>query len=404
MPRPYHSASSIKLAQRCEYAYALQYIAGLREPEITWEQIEAGAPHEPRQRSTALGKYGHTVLENWYLAKPPDWASFPGQVMLSGAHLLPHPERVEWVGVERPIGNVPIDNPNADGPQSVIVIDGVKWAGFRDLLARPLPAEAKRLGLPVGTTLIDYKTSADIGRYALTAAELHEDVQANLYAYATALEHGTAETHARWVYFETKRVRRAKAVDVAISRENALRVLEPCNTLARQLDSLADVKAATKNPHACGDYGGCRHHVTRGGTCDARRSLGGLIQARVKKELPNMAINPDLKKKFDGLKKAPAAAVEPEAEPEADEGDAEQGESEIESEGPEENNTPEPEEKPAPAAAKPKLVKPTPATAPAAAAKPAPAPKASKLAALVSKLETKQAECDAIKAEIREAL
>lgn len=394
MPRPYHSASSIKLAQRCEYAWGLRYIEGLREPEITWAQIEAGAPHEPRQRSTALGKYGHTVLESWYLGGTPDWQSFPGQVMLSGAHLLPHPERVEWVGVERPIGSTPITNPDKHGPQVVLEIDGVRWAGFRDLLARPTPAEAKRLGLPAGrVSLIDYKTSADIGRYALTDMGLHEDVQANLYAYATALEQDTSHVFARWVYFETKRVRRAKPVDVAISRDNALRVLDPCNTLARQLDSLADLQAATKNPHACGDYGGCEFHKSRGGPCDARRSIGGLIQARVpKKETNTMPMNPDLKSKFANLtkKSAPPAESEPEAPP-ADETEAEDVEGESE----------EAPAKPAPAAAKPKPAAPAAAAAPRTTA---PTGKPSKLASLVVKLEAKQAELDAIKAEIREAL
>lgn len=353
MPRPYHSPSSIKLAQRCEYAWALCYIEGLRTP---------GTP------ATALGTDGHAVLEAWYENCEPDWQSFPGQVMHAGAHLLPSPSECELVCVETPIGDVPIVNPDASGPQVVREIDGVRWAGFKDLVAVPTSKEAERLGLPRGrAVLFDYKTSSSIARYALTRVELAADLQANLYAYDTALEFGEADTPARWVYFETKRVRRAKAVDVTIHRDDALRVIDPCNTLARELDSLTDTKAATKNPHACGDYGGCKYHTSRGGPCDARRSIGGLIQARVKKgtDMANLA---DLKNRFNKAKtEAPAEADAPEAT----EGDA-------------------PEDKPAPKAP--------------AAAKASPAAKPSKLAKLVGDLEAAESKVDAIKSEIKAAL
>jgi hypothetical protein len=372
MPRPYHSPSSIKLAQRCEYAWALCYIEGLRTPGTA---------------ATALGTDGHTVLEDWYEGRAPAWDSFPGQVMHSGVHLLPHPDAVEWLAVERAIGDTPIDNPDKDGPQRVREIDGVRWAGFKDSIACPSRVECDRLGLPYGPVLLfDYKTSANIGLYALTEAELLADVQANLYGYDTCVEFDQIETPARWVYFETKRVRRAKAVDVTIHRDAALEVIAPCNARARDLDTLTDLKAATKNPRACGDYGGCKYHVSRGGPCDARRSIGALVQARVPKKEQTMAID---RSKFEALKnKANAAAATAEAEPETDapaEGEAD-----------------------APAAAEPDATKPAPAkpgpkpgpkpTAPAAGAKP------SKLAALVTKLEAKEAECAEIKAEIKAVL
>jgi hypothetical protein len=196
------------------------------------------------------------------------------------------------------------------------------------LLARPSRAECDRLGVPYGPVLLDdYKTSSSIQRYALTEAELLADVQANLYGYATCVEFGQDFTPARWVYFETKKVRRAKAVDVDIHHDAALAVLEPACALARQLDTLVYASAAAKNPLACGDYGGCQYHQSRGGPCDARRSIGGLIQARVKKKEPTMAISPDIKSKFSKLKGAAPADAPAEAPAE---GDAPEGETETE--------------------------------------------------------------------------
>jgi hypothetical protein len=385
MPRPYHSPSSVKLGARCKRAWALCYIAGLREPEISWAAIEAGAPHEPRQRSTALGKAGHTVLEDWYEHRTPAWQSFPGQVMHAGVHLLPHPDNVEQALVESPIGSERIDNPDPNGPQSARTIDGVRWAGFKDLVAYA-PGELARLEIdaPDGWALFDYKTSAHIQRYALSPAELAADLQANLYAYDVCERFALDVIPARWVYFETKRVRRARPVDTTIARARALDVIAPFNAIARELDTIAAVDSAEMNPQACGDYGGCQYHVSRGGPCNARRSIGGLIQARVKKDTNTMPLDPKLKSKFDKFTKKNAEAPEESEAPE--EAEAETEAPEAETEAPAE--TPAPKKPgPKPGAAKPAV----------AGAKP------SKLSKLVADLEAAEARVTEIKAQIREA-
>jgi hypothetical protein len=384
MPRPYHSPSSIKLAQRCEHAWAECYINGRRSP---------GTP------ATELGTAMHTVGEDWYEGRKPAWHTLPGQIFQSGAHLLPHPTRCADALVELPIGDVPIDNPNADGPQTVLEIDGVRWAGFRDLVAIPLDEEADRLGLPRGrASVLDYKSCANIARYALTEAELAADLQCNLYAYATATDWQRDRAFARWVYFETKKVRRAKAVDVIIARDAALEIIAPCNALARQLDTLVDVGAAVKNPLACNDFGRvCEHHKSQpGGTCDARRSIGGLIQARVRKAETTMALKPEVAAKMAALRaKAAGAAEAPADETETPDDGRDEGDGESE--------TGEAPDTTAAAAPKPKLGvgKPTPAKP---AAPVAPGAKPSKLAALVAKYEAKQAELAALGAEIAAAV
>lgn len=305
MPRAFHSASSIALGARCRHAWALRYIAGIRDPEITWDDVIAGKPYTNRQRSTALGKAVHAVNEAWQRGDPVDWRGLPGEIALSGAHLIPHPSEALDVHVETGIGLVPLPpREGNEGPDTALNVHGVLWVGYRDLLTLPSAAAAKRLGVLPHWLLVDYKTTASIERYALTPAELARDVQANLYAIDVCDGFALDAIQARWVYYESKRVRRAEARDVIIRRDDALAVLEPAAVLARELDAIPDVASAPKNPLACGDYGGCPHHVSVGGPCDARRSIGALIQARVKKQVNTMALSPEVQARFDAMKAA----------------------------------------------------------------------------------------------------
>jgi hypothetical protein len=328
----------------------------------------------------------HTVGERWYEPHrgEPDWQSFPGKVFLSGTHLLPHPSKCTLIQVEAAIGSTPIAVPPGarDGhPTQGLLVHGVMFAGYRDLVAMATPEEAVRLGVTdLEPVLYDYKSSADIERYALTADQLRDDVQANLYALDVSNTFYTPEVPARWVYFATKKARRAKAVDALIHRDHALEVLEPCALLARELDTYTQPADAPCNTGACNDYNRlCEHHKDSGGPCDARRpSTGSLIQARVKKEIKMDAA--EMKAKFDALKKKNAAPAQAEEEaPEAPEEEAPEAEAPAE------------EEKPAPKAK------------PAVAPKPAPKAKASKeptVAELASKLEAAEAHVAEIKAAI----
>lgn len=336
MARRYHSPSSIALGERCAHAWALRYVGGWREPDVTWAEIEAGAPHEPRQRSLALGKAVHAVLEEWYRGGDPDWESLPGQIAHSGLHLLPHRDACHEVFVEEPIGREALPPPPPPPPpatrrdalrqyRSLVVatqggapavglrVHGVMWAGFRDLLVRPTAAELRRLGLDpdrVKWLQIDHKSCANIDRYALRADELREDPQCNLYAIDLAERLGLERVHSRWVYYESKRVRRAAATDVEIVPADAYEVMRPRAGLAWELDKITRVEDAPRNLQACGDYGGRPCHISAGGPCDARRSTGSLIQARViKKDRQPMAISAEAKAKFAAAKAAAAAAA-----------------------------------------------------------------------------------------------
>lgn len=290
MPRPYHSSSSVELIRACEYAGALRYIEGWKEPEVTWDEIEAGAPHESRQRSLALGKAMHAQAEAWLRGEDPPyaWESVPGQVFQSGIHHLPAPDGC-WFEVEAGIGDVPLNLEDPNAPTTAIEIHGVLWAGFVDYRVIPGEDELERLGLeypPGGILTIDHKSSSDIQRWAKTAEDLQADVQASVYAVDTCRRFGLDRMHGRWVYYQTKGARRSRAVDFSLTLERALKNLEEPAEIARKFDRLVTVEQATMNMAACEDYGGRPCHQKRGGPCTARRSLRERVVAlRRKKEM-----------------------------------------------------------------------------------------------------------------------
>lgn len=265
----------------------------------------------PRQRSAALGGAAHRVVETWYSGEPAPWHTFPGLVIEAGRHLLPRPGSA-LLRVEAPIGSEPLPAvqwPGSaidKGPRVGLRLDGIMWAGFRDLVVLESAPELARLKInaPAGVALFDHKTTASIGRYAKSPATLATDLQCNLYAIATMLETGVDSLPARWVYYETKEVRRALPIDVVIERSRALDVIGPAAELTRTLDAIERSVDAPQNVNACGDYGGCAYHVTAGGPCDARRAVGKLIQLNRKGK--SMALTEDQKAKFAAFRKTPA--------------------------------------------------------------------------------------------------
>lgn len=327
-----HSPSSVDLGTRCAYAWALRYLMGIRDREVSWKQVEAGIECTSRERSTALGKAVHEVNEARYLGRrnPYKPNALPTLVAQSGFGLLPQPEKCNLIQVEHEIGELPSGH---DKIKHAMRVHGVLWWGKRDLVVRA-PGELRRLiGVSAatrarGTMLGDYKSSKNITRYAKSAEKLFTDVQCNLYALDVADAFRLQEVFARWLYLETQAKRRARAVDVFIPREHALEVLlAPC-AKARELETITELTPDLMNPRACGDYGGCPHHKSAGGVCEARRSIGALIQARVvRKDQNSMALTPEQKAKFEAKKaaaaKANAASEEVETETEVTEDEVE---------------------------------------------------------------------------------
>lgn len=284
MPRKYHSPSSIDLGRRCRRAWYYRYVEGRRKPEPVWREDLKG-----RDRSLALGKALHATLEAHFTpGGKPNWIWLPGEVAAAGTKLLPDPSARP--AVEAGIGSrgtgVSI-GPGHDGKQRfTVTIAGVPWLGYRDLTWH----DGLDFGAPV---LYDYKSTKSIEKYAKSAAELLQDLQANLYAYDTMTELGVDELLCRWVYFETDRTRRAEPRDFVVRKPEALSVIECAAEIAKELDLIDTIDQAPVNPSACPDYGGCEFHVKAGGPCNAYVPVGALIQARVPKPKDQiMPLNP----------------------------------------------------------------------------------------------------------------
>jgi hypothetical protein len=323
------------------------YGEGLKDPEYEWSAIRdyrwddtAGVGDEygryvcpttghaipSKARSAAIGKAMHSTIERWYEPSrgKADWRDLPGKIAGSGLHLLPHPSKCLEGGVEVPLGEDEApDRHSESGVCKVLRLDGVAWRGSRDLVASIAQDEWRRLyrdvdGSEVWTRvaswiLIDHKSTAKLDEHPLTPAGLLGNGQANLYAFATMRELGLSKLPARWVYYETKRIRRAMPVDTVIELSRATDIVGRMTERAKHLDTITCADDARQNPHACADYGGCKRHVSSGGPCDARRPVGALIQLRVKEER-NMPLPKGFQKNFDAAKAAGAA--EPETTPE----------------------------------------------------------------------------------------
>jgi len=414
MPRPYHSPSSIATGANCPLAWYYCYHAGLREADIPWADIEAGrVVANPRQRGASIGKAVHAELEAWYgfgHGGTPDWASTPGQIAAAMVPYLPDPKRCDVVLVEQPIGDVStgLELPR---PPTALVVHGVRWGGFKDLVAWPDDAEAARLGLAPGEPiLIDFKTTSDL-KWAKAVDVLRRDPQACVYALDVMRLAERDDVQCRWVYGQSKGRPRGHAVDFRLTRAEAEAALEGPAATAKKLDAIEVYADAVPNTRGCQAYlmpdrrrdrqpddppwaGGCQYHVTAGGPCAVRRSTIGFVALASKLETKRsnqpMAnpppIDPELQKAFNQLAtaaKAPPAAPAPVASPPAAVASA---------------PAPAVEAEPAPA----------PAPAPKRRGRPKkaaePAPAADGLAAMLAEYQAKAAAAEAHVAELEASL
>lgn len=434
MPRPYHSPSSISLGLTCKHAWALSYVDGIRDPNLEWDDRYldlkwdfgancfvmpvTGERVTAAQRGSALGGGLHLTAERWYdpTRGKPDWNWFPGQVLASGKHLLPEPSKIERVIIEQAIGTIPLPKRarrHERDPDVAIEVGGILWAGFVDNEAHG-GDELKRLGIvaPDGVATIDYKTSSNLEKYGLTRAELLKDPQAALYAINGCRKLGLQAMPERWVYFETKKKRRAIAVDVNAELSRALDVIGPCADLARELDMITNSADAPKNSRpiqtelgpvaACNMYGppdriNCRHHKVNGGSCNAWAPFRALTQLSKKPEIKEAMADItaeerkaafEKKKAEMAAKKAAAGSAAPAPEPDASEPEAE-GATE-----PEPTETPAPKTTTTAAAPKPK----------ASTTKPAEGSQAATISALALELAAADKARDAVLAKLRAAV
>jgi hypothetical protein len=247
---------------------------------------------------------------------------------------MPEPSKIEDVRIEKEIGTECLhvrDSVRDGAPTTFLELAGVRWAGFVDLEAEG-GDELARLGIaaPDGVAVLDYKSTSSIEKHAKTPAELLKDPQAALYAIAVGSRRGLRSLPERWVYFESKKIRRALAIDVTAELSRAHDVIGASADLARTLDMISCSADAPKNPAksvtengvtipACNMYGppdriNCRHHQTNGGTCDYQgRRFGSVVhQISKKKEIKEMttaAMTAEEKKALFEAKKAELKAM-----------------------------------------------------------------------------------------------
>jgi hypothetical protein len=420
MPRLYHSPSSIALGSRCRRLWAYAYVDKIRDPDVPWSeelafprwdqgkgmfQTESGLWVTAQQRGASLGGGLHATAERYFDPKrgEPDWDWFPGQVLHAGLHLLPQPEALRkpnWFSIEKEIGRVPLPkraDARPDAPTVSLEINGIKWAGRRDFLGYA-PEEWKRLRVkaPDGLAILDYKSTSNIAERALTRDELRDDAQGNIYAIDLCEDLGLKSVPGRWVYFESKRVRRALPIDVTFELSRSYDIIGPLADLARELDQITCSADAEPNPDACSDFGppdriNCRRHRSNGGQCNVRRSgFGPLVQLRPKKKEEHiMPMSEEAKAKFEAKRAANEAKKAAAAGDSTTENAAEEGAGESATETP--AKKPEPKAKSAPAAAG------------AAASAPAKG-SADALQLIVTEIKTHEKALEAAKAKLRAAV
>ena len=275
------SPSQIQLASLCWRKWAFAYILGLRESE-TWQ--------------LALGTFVHSLLEA-YLddGTVPDpnqtWTHegtprtfYPGKIALNmmPAGIFPAPG----------IGHVEHRFEYDDGR-------GILWNGLLDWHTFNPDAPAAEFESVAGheerglIVVIDHKTSSDPRRWGKLGdddsdddeyeeRQLHNDVQAIVYARAMLDKYGPANVVAHWNYGSTKGV--ASHSRVATTRyvpgevyalfENRVR---PVATEIRRLRLLnADPLSLDPNPDACSAYHKQCPHVDTCNLTTAQR-IGNIV-------------------------------------------------------------------------------------------------------------------------------
>jgi hypothetical protein len=272
VPRAQFSASQLETAS-CRYAWALRYLIGLRQPELSIETHEEEAqalarlPNATkRERSLLFGTLLHRRLERYFSGESVNWTDDIGQRALTGLGFLPQPSL--WpLRVEEPI---------SIAPSSVLGGIDIAFVGYVDL----------ECDHPSNDVLIDYKSTGNL-RWIKRADELRENVAACAYALSSMQRKGTQQQKCRWVYFLSTGRPAARAVEFTITRDQAMTVVRSAfiqaaglkvevetfyaasldQPEAQPINRLPLIDHLPKNTSICKSYGGCPMHYSAGGPC-----------------------------------------------------------------------------------------------------------------------------------------
>jgi hypothetical protein len=236
----------------------------------------------PQKPSAALGSRAHEISEAWLKhGVEPDGAEcirwtntskagktyevvkYPGQIFMNGVHLLPRP------------GTVIVE-----GRFKTALPSGRVFSGARD-----------QLGIVNGRAWVGDNKNVSSPMWALTADELHTNVQAQIYFYDVLTRYGVDEVDGQWTYFLTDespnppkkewstREQRAKwaawvkagrllawPVKVTAKRLPVLKQIAVIDQHAACMDELrlnvTNAQDVEPNTSGCDAYGGCTHKGT----------------------------------------------------------------------------------------------------------------------------------------------
>lgn len=213
------SASQIDTYETCPRKWAFDKIDGMPRLDTP---------------ATLAGKAIHDELEQWLTHR--DTPANPTALALVGH--LPPPQSVEVKHVEIEIRPL---------------VEGTPFLGYIDLW------------FPRTGTIYDHKTCGSF-RYAIKAEEMHDNIQAALYAH-WAFEQGLTEVRCQWNYGtrsdapKTRAVRRTmRPADIAERMAKTAQSARECRAYVETPGIVAmDVPAKSSG---CAKYGGCPYQRT----------------------------------------------------------------------------------------------------------------------------------------------
>jgi hypothetical protein len=301
------------LAEDCEARFLWQRLEGYEEVKESQafgtvvhavlqayferaSDVPARACEILNEDAAKMGTAEQALVEpHWQALALAGWMSKPGQCAQAGLHLLPNPADCLAIWPEQEITLAP--HPDA-GPGARPI------EGTRDLLVRTTSAEFERLKImgsvaaareayatANGWLVVDFKTSVAPERYAKTPEALFTDTQGVCYPLAVLRDFGSAfqAIPCAWTYFPSRSLssKDARRVDFMQTAANAEARHRELSLRAQEIRELVRLRADPRekryqNPAACGNYGGCKLHASRGGPCDATEDFGASANALIK--------------------------------------------------------------------------------------------------------------------------
>lgn len=249
------SASQIGTWQTCQRKWAYTYVAGIRSPGNASSQL-GSAVHEKLERHMLAG-------EAFDLTPREDGAPTVDQIAAQAVPFVPR----TWLAVEAPfrLAVTPRGSVIGSGDESAAIEEArayargtTTWHDGSDLAIVVLNGRIDVVR--DSTTVLDWKTSKDVRRYAKTPDDLDTDPAAIIYAAAleTATNRRSHEgTSLDWIYLSTK-LEGARPVRHAIQGVKRLPLLAPAlEGIVAARKAWKSPEDAPPNPAGCMAYGGC---------------------------------------------------------------------------------------------------------------------------------------------------